>query len=593
MLLLWSVSRVFAQEAASPDPDETMEVVSEPPITAASALTTSGTEIEMRPITRPGDVAEVMPGLFAVQHAGGGKANQYFVRGFDADHGTDVAIGIDGVPVNMVSHAHGQGYADLHELIPELVSSVDVRKGPYEVFDGDLATAGAIDIHLVDRVDESSASASFGSWNTGRGLVIAGVDRGTTHAVVAGEAFTTDGPFENPEDLVRMNAYAKVTTQPLDGLRLTVGGNAYGSGWTGSGQIPLREVESGDLGWFATEDPSEGGQSTRRNVYATAEVQPRNNQTFFVRAWQSSYRLNLYSNFTFFLNDPEHGDEIEQEDERTLSGFDTWWRDEERAGEFTFTTRLGAQGRQDHIDARLFHDENRERLETDVDAHVDEGRIGAYAREEIAWRDKLRLVGGARIDHYTFAVDDRLDVPADGVSSSGVRDAALISPKANLIVSPWKRLDLFVNFGRGFHSNDARGVVQSTDPVDPLTVATGYETGLRVHDDMGEVAVAAWALDLDAETVWVGDEGTSELSGATHRQGLDGSLRAHPIDWLYADLDVDGLEVGLREQRRQWRRRSARASVHAGRRDRRRRPRRLRRRCARAAPLVASSNRGR
>jgi hypothetical protein len=519
--------------------DEQLIVVAEPPITAASALTTSGTEIGMRPITRPGDVAEVMPGLFAVQHAGGGKANQYFIRGFDADHGTDVAIGIDGVPVNMVSHAHGQGYADLNGLIPELVSSVDVRKGPYEVFDGDLATAGAIDMHLIDRVTENRATASYGSWNTARGLVITGVNRGTTHAVVAGEAFTTDGAFQNEEDLVRLNAYAKVTARPTDALDVSVGGTAYGSGWNGSGQIPLREVESGDLGWFGTEDRSEGGQSTRRNLYGQAELRTGDQQTVFAQAWSTTYRLNLYSNFTFFLNDPVHGDEIEQEDQRKAAGFDTWWRDVETTGDLTFTTRIGSQGRQDRIDARLFHDEVRERLDTNVDAHVDEARIGLYAREEIAWKDRVRLVGGARVDHYTFAVDDELDVPADGATSSGVEDAALVSPKANLIVSATKHLDLFANFGRGFHSNDARGVVQSVDPVDPLTVATGYEGGVRVHKDgIGEVAVVAWALDLDAETVWVGDEGTTELNGPTHRQGLDMSVRANPVEWLYGDLDA-------------------------------------------------------
>lgn len=529
-----------APEVAVPTDEDIEEIVvfGEPPITAASALTTSGTELDMRPLTRPGDVAEAMPGLFAVQHAGGGKANQYFVRGFDADHGTDVAIDIDGVPVNMLSHAHGQGYADMHWLVPELVSSVDVRKGPYEVWDGDLVTAGAIDIHLADQVDETRATATYGMWNTARGLAITGVNRGNTHAVVAGEAYTTDGPFLRPENLIRLNGYAKLTVEPAPALRLSIGGTAYGSGWSGSGQIPLRAVEAGELDRFGTLDRSEGGQSTRRNLYVRAELNPADGQSVVASAWTSTYRLNLFSNFTFFAEDPDNGDQIEQQDERTLAGFDTYWRDVERVGRFSFGTRIGFQGRQDRVDAQLFHDVQRERLDTRVDAHVDEASLGAYVREEIAFEDYVRLVGGARLDHYTFAVDDALDIPADGVVSTGVRDAALVSPKANLVVSPWKHLDLFANFGRGFHSNDARGVVRSVDPVDPLTVATGYELGTRLHHDIGQIAVSAWVLDLEAETVWVGDEGTTELRGPTHRQGLDVSLRTHPIEWLYGDLDA-------------------------------------------------------
>jgi len=242
---------------------ETVTVEAAAPVTAASAMVASAEDIALRPINRPGDVAEVMPGLFAVQHAGGGKANQYFVRGFDADHGTDLALAVDGVPVNMVSHAHGQGYADLHFLIPELVSSVDVRKGPYEVFDGDLATAGALDMHLVDEVDESYVLGTYGSFGTARGLAVVGVNEDSTHAVLAAEAFATDGPFDNPEDLLRFNAYAKVTTT-VGPARLSVGGSAYGSGWNASGQIPLRAVEDGTLDYWGSEDPSDGGQSARR-----------------------------------------------------------------------------------------------------------------------------------------------------------------------------------------------------------------------------------------------------------------------------------------------------------------------------------------
>ncbi|MES2645208.1 MAG: TonB-dependent receptor [Myxococcota bacterium] len=527
-----------AAPADDEDVDEVLVVTAPKPITAASALTASARDVELRPLTRPGDVAEVMPGMFAVQHAGGGKANQFFIRGFDADHGTDIALGVDGVPVNMVSHAHGQGYADLHFLIPETVRSVDVRKGPYEVFDGDLATAGAVDMHLVDEVRESSVTGTYGMFQTWRGVALLGANKGPSHAVLAAEAFGTDGPFDTPEDLTRFNAYAKVSTTVANTAKLSLAGSAYGSGWNASGQIPLRSVEDGSLSYWGTEDPSDGGASTRRQVWGTFDA-GSDVSSVSARAWYGSYGLNLYSNFTFFAGDPLNGDQIEQQDRRTFGGYDAAWTTRLDAGNFRFSTRLGAQGRSDSIHTLLLQDHERERLSTTVDADVEEARNGAYVREEIAFDRWVRFIGGARFDHYTFAVDDALDIEGDGVSTSGVQTAALVSPKANLVVVPTKWLDVFVNFGRGFHSNDARGVVRSVDPVTPVTPATGYEAGVRLHNDRwGQVAVVAWALDMDAETVWVGDEGTTELRGETHRQGIDAMLRGSILDWLHVDADV-------------------------------------------------------
>lgn len=519
-------------------PMEEVVVTAPRPITAASALTATAQDVAERPLNRAGDVAEIMPGLFAVQHAGGGKANQFFVRGFDADHGTDVALAIDGIPVNMVSHAHGQGYADLHYLIPETVSSVDVRKGPYEVFDGDLATAGAIDMHLVDEFKESSLSATYGSFNTWRGLALLGANPGTSHAVAAVEVYGTDGPFDNPEGLTRFNGYGKFSTTLADFARFSVAGSAYGSGWSASGQIPLRAVDDGSLSYWGTEDPTEGGQSTRRQVWATFDA-GNEKSVVTARAWYGAYALNLYSNFTFFASDPVKGDQIEQQDQRTFGGYDTAWTTYIPVGPVRFTTRIGAQGRIDDIETGLFHDKSRERLSTTVDAGVREARNGAYIREEIGFGRWVRVIGGARFDHYTFQVNDALDVAGDGLVSTGVADANIISPKANVVVMPTEWLDVFVNWGRGFHSNDARGVVRGDDPVDPLTAAMGYEGGARVKSDRwGQVAVVAWALDMDAETVWVGDEGTTELKGETHRQGLDGMVRATPLPWLHGDIDV-------------------------------------------------------
>jgi outer membrane receptor protein involved in Fe transport len=526
------------EQSAPVDVGEELTVYAPKPITAASALTATAKDVELRPLTRTGDVAELMPGLFAVQHAGGGKANQFFVRGFDADHGTDLALGVDGVPVNMVSHAHGQGYADLHFLIPETVASVDVRKGPYEVFDGDLATAGAVDMHLLDEVRESAVTGSYGMFDTWRGVALLGANVRQSHAVLAAEAFGTNGPFENPEALTRFNGYGKFTTTVANAARISIAGSAYGSGWNASGQIPLRAVEDGSLSYWGTEDPTDGGQSTRRQVWATFDV-GNERSSFTARAWHGGYALNMYSNFTFFADDPVNGDQLEQQDRRTFSGYDGAWTTRLDVGDVRFTTRVGAQGRSDTIHTLLLHDRARERLSTTVDAEIVEARNGAYVREEITFGRWVRLVGGARFDHYTFAVDDALDVDGDSIATSGVRDAALLSPKANLVVVPTPWLDLFANYGRGFHSNDARGVVRSEDPVTPLTPATGYEGGARLHNARwGQVAVVAWGLDMAAETVWVGDAGTTELRGATHRQGIDAMVRGRVVDWLHVDLDA-------------------------------------------------------
>jgi hypothetical protein len=519
-----------ASVTEDPETDDAIVVQAPAPITAASALVATAQDLATRPLTRPGDVAEVMPGLFAVQHAGGGKASQYFVRGFDADHGTDVALFVDGVPVNMVSHAHGQGYADLHFLIPELVDHVDVRKGPYEVVDGDLATAGVVDMTLIDRVEETRATATVGAFGTLRGVAIAGMGDPSAGAVLAAEVYATDGPFETPEALSRVNLFAKGSVR-RGTATYTLGASQYAADWTASGQIPLRAVEDGSLDRFGTMDPTDGGVSARRQAWASAQLDGKDS-ALRVAGYVGSYALDLWSNFTFVAEHPDVGDQFLQRDNRTFSGLDAAWTTRQRLGEVRFTTRLGAQARHDDATTGLAWTQARVPWQSTVDADLDEGRAGAYLREEVAWR-WLRVVGGARLDHFTFQVQDHLDA-----ANTGARGASIVSPKASVVVSPHRIVDLYANVGRGFHSNDARGVVRAVDPADPLTAALGYELGSRLHGGWGQLALAAWALDLDAETVWVGDAGTTELRGPTARRGVDGSLRVSPLAWLQGDLDV-------------------------------------------------------
>ena len=527
--------------APTSEPTEDFEelVIEAPrPITASSALAADARDIRLRPLTRPGDLVELMPGAFAVQHAGGGKANQYFVRGFDIDHGTDLAIDVAGIPANMVSHAHGQGYTDLNFVVPEFVDQVDVRKGPYEVFDGDLATAGTVKMSLATRVDDARVSATYGSFDTWRALALGGVNRGRVSLVGGAEVYGTNGPFDNPQGFVRYNGYTALTAEPMDGLKVGIGGTVYGGSWNASGQVPLRGVESGAITPFGSVDPTEGGQSWRRQLWGTVDY-AHGRTAAHARVWYGGYALNLFSNFTFFANDPVHGDQIEQQDRRQFAGYDVSYATSADVGPVRFATSAGAQGRYDHIGTQLYTAEARERLSTTVDATIDETRNGLWIREEISFDRWVRLVGGVRYDLFQFGVNDKLDVPGDGDTGSGVAHRGVASPKVNLIITPTPWLDLFGNYGRGFHSNDARGVVQSTDPADPITTADGYEGGVRLHlPRWGQVALSGWGLDLAQETVWVGDEGTTELRGATRRYGLEGSLRVTPLPWMQLDLDL-------------------------------------------------------
>lgn len=533
-----------AQDATLQPPEEPSgmrtTVTARRPFTAASSSTVRDRDFLLRPHPRPADILQVVPGFYTVQHAGGGKANQYFLRGFDADHGTDVALFVDGVPVNMVSHGHGQGYADLNWIIPELIERVEVRKGPYFAQDGDFATAGAVNLVTRRHFESSQVTLGGGSFDTWRGLFIAAPDVEGWSPVVAGQVYGTNGPFLQPEKLERYSLFTKVSHDFADHSSLSLSLTSYGSGWNASGQIPLREVKAGRLDRFGTIDDSEGGNSQRHSAQATWRIPTRDGGEVNVMAYALQYRLNLYSDFTFFSRDPVNGDEIEQNDERTVLGFNASYRFRRQWRGLTFDTTLGTQLRSDTIDNGLHQDKARKRLESVVDASIREGSLGLYAQEDIVFTSWLRAVLGVRADAFGFAVDDHLeDLAAPDSKSSGVEQASRISPKASLVLSPLPDTELYVNFGDGFHSNDARGVVRQPDPVTPLTRARGYELGARTRlFDRLDLAGSVFRLDLDSELVWVGDEGTTEARGATRRQGLEAEARLEVLPWLFADADV-------------------------------------------------------
>jgi TonB family protein len=513
----------------------------ERPLTAASARSVRDRDLRLRAIERPADLFRVTPGLLVVQHAGGGKANQYLLRGFDADHGTDIAFSVDGVPLNMVSHGHGQGFADANGIIPELVEGVELSKGPYFVENGDFATAGAIDLR-TRRTGESSLSVGGGSFGTLRAVGIAAPPvAGGWHPLLALELLRTDGPFQNPERFQKRNLFARLSYDIDTRSRLSLTATAYGGSWNASGQLPSRAVRAGQVDFFGALDPTEGGASTRENLYLDYHFRPDPASELTALIYLTHYDFTLYSNFTFFARDPVDGDQIEQRDSRSITGARASYRWLRQWRGILFDSSVGGDARADAIANGLDHDRARERLARVVDDQVAESSIGAYAKEELQLGRRVRLVGGLRVDHFTFGVDDHLeDLGTRGTATSGIRGATQVSPKASLVLSPHPSTDLFVNFGVGFHSNDARGVVRGTDPATPLTRSLGYELGARTRlaERRLELAVALWRLDLEGETVWVGDEGTTESAGATRRVGVEAEGRAELRPWLFADADV-------------------------------------------------------
>ncbi len=515
---------------------------------SASAIDLSGEELRLRPYISTGDLLNAAPGFYSIQHAGGGKANQYFLRGFDADHGTDVAFFVDGVPINAVTHGHGQGYTSLHFVIPELIQRMEVRKGPYYGEYGDFATAGAVNLVLDDEKPHSSLSLGGGTYRTFRGVTILSPKTEKVKPLLAVEVFGSDGPFDNAENLLRVNVFARTSFDLPGRTKLSLTGMAYLNDWNASGQIPLREVEAGTLDRFGSIDPNEGGQSQRYSLYmsidspAKAGAQGKRSvggEGLNLVGWVTHSRFALYSNFTFFANDPVEGDMIRQGDDRTTFGLRTTYGFVHRFDRVSLKSRFGANFRFDAIDNTLQDAPAREVSNTRVDANIGEGSIGVFGEEELGWK-WLRLVGALRFDYCGVNVRDRLeDTDTPGTKTSGERGAGIVLPKGSVIVQPVEPLELFVNVGRGFHSNDARGVVLGTDPVTPLAAALGWEVGARVvgWERLQLSAVFFW-LKLDSELVWVGDEGTTEANGETRRFGIETQFRLMIVPWLLADLDV-------------------------------------------------------
>lgn len=517
---------------------EEVVVVGEKPVSAASSRTVREQDFELRPKKTPSDILRLVPNLFIAQHAGGGKGDQIFLRGFDNDHGTDVAIFIDDIPVNMRSHAHGQGYADLHFLIPEVLKTVEVYKGPYFTEYGDFATGGAVQLVTRDVFEENSLKVNGGYFDTTEVLFLLSPTKERLKTMFAFNYFFTNGPFFKDQKFDRYHFFTKASLELDPKQRLSLWASGYEGDWNASGQIPRREVKAGRLNWFGAIDPTEGGDSSRYNFNLLYRYDISKTQKLKFGAWASYYDLGLFSNFTFFLNDPVRGDGIEQRDKRWLYG--TNFQYQSHLGLFGIpgSMTFGFDTRFDHPEVLLAQQVKRDPFEKITDTELDEFSLSPYLKFEVFLADWLHFVGGARGDYFSYDVDDRLKGGA-----GGTLDDVIDSYKANLIFGPWRHTEFYLNFGTGFHSNDARAVVTDSS-LESLPRAYGYEVGVRSKWlDRIDMALSLWTLRLESELVLVGDEGTVEPRGTTRRWGLEVELRYKISDWLWLSSDFSWTEA--------------------------------------------------
>lgn len=489
-------------------------------------------ELQRRPAYRTGQYLETVPGLAVTSHSGEGKANQYLLRGFNLDHGTDFATFVDGMPVNQRTHAHGQGYSDLNFLIPELFAGLDFTKGAYFASEGDFATVGSARIRLVDSLP-ATASAAIGD-NGDRRLFLGGstVIGSRDTLVAAGELFRLDGPWENPDRLRRLNAVVRwVRGAANDGVALTAMG--YDGRWNATTDQPVRAVEAGLIGRFGSLDPTDGGRSSRYSL-SLRLARSGEDGGFMGNAYVIRQQLTLWSNFTHFLVNPELGDQQAQNDRRWTVGGDVTWHNDLTLGSTKHRLTLGATTRIDCIDVDLQSTVARTSLALLRDNRVDEQSAAAYLEHKGEWTPWLRSVLGLRGD--VFRVRDR-DLLRGEVA---VETATLLQPKASVVIGPWASTEIYLSAGRGFHSNDGRagettdenGLTEFVRP--PLLVkSASYEIGMRTNIIPHlHLAITGFRTDFDSELVYSADAGQTEAGRPSRRTGIEITGQYRPLPWL-------------------------------------------------------------
>jgi len=508
--------------------------------TAASATTISGAEVNAQPFSRPGEALEVVPGLIVTQHSGEGKANQYFLRGFNLDHGTDLAIKIDGMPVNMPTHGHGQGYADINFMIPELIQSVNVRKGPYFADVGDFGSAGSLTIDYINRLPRNILETTNGTFGYHRGLAAGSTTVGAGTLLAAVEGVKYNGPWDVADNVRKINGVLRYSQgTATDGFTLSA--MAYSNGWNSTDQVAQRAIDQGAIGRFGSLDPTDGGVSSRFSLSGNWAQSSEYGQSK-INAYAIDSSLRLYNNFTYFLDDPVNGDQFSQMDRRTVYGLNASHAFDVRVGGIETQTRVGLQARGDDIRVGLFKTLQRETLSTVREDNVREGNVGLWADTTARWTDWLRTTVGIREDYFAGRV------LSDTPQNSGNAQASMTSPKAGIVLGPWHKTEFYGNAGYGLHSNDIRGATITVDPIDkvtpqdrvPLLVRSkGAEIGIRTKAVEGLTSsLAVFVLDFDSELLFVGDAGTTEASRPSRRVGVEWTNQYQILPWMRFDLDV-------------------------------------------------------
>jgi outer membrane receptor protein involved in Fe transport len=506
---------------------------------AASEGKVNASLIKNRPIARIGEILEFVPGMIVTQHSGSGKANQFYLRGFNLDHGTDFATYVDEMPINMRTHAHGQGYTDLNLLIPELVSHIHYKKGPYSAEEGDFSSAGAARLHLVNQLPQGIASLTVGSYDYQRMLLANSVAAADGHLLYALDVNHYDGPWQVAEGVKKYNALLRYSEGDAhDSTTFTA--MAYKNRWNSTDQIPLRAVESGQIGRFSAIDPSDGGDSSRYSLSFNKQHKDQHGG-WKMSAYAVRSSLDLYNNFTYFMNDPVNGDQFNQSEKRTMLGANlskSWLG--ELAG-LPMENKLGLQTRYDKLSpVALYNTVQTKRVSLIRSDKVEESSAGIYAENTVWWHEKLRTVAGIRYDRYQFDVKSSIN------GNSGNTGDGITSPKLSVIFGPWANTEFFYNIGKGFHSNDARGTTQTVlpgggagSPVTPLVSTRGSEVGVRSELIPGlQSSLAVWQLDIDSELLFVGDAGETEPSRASRRYGVEWNNHYVVNDWLLLDMDL-------------------------------------------------------
>lgn len=503
--------------------------------------TISKMDIKMRGVNNSQEILRIVPGLFIGQHQGGGKAEQIFVRGFDCDHGTDINIMADGMPVNMVSQAHGQGYADMHFIIPETVENVDFQKGPYNATKGNFTTSGFVDLKTKNGLTNDLVKLEGGMFDTYRALGMFNLLN--TRAIekqqswfVATKFAYSNGFFDHPQDFKRLNLFTKYSGRITDQTYLIATASTFNSKWNASGQIPDRAVASGLIGFYGAIDSTEGGETARSNVNAQFVTTLKNGSFIKNQFYYSNYYFDLHTNFTFYLNDPVNGDQIRQKENRNLYGYNGSFQHQSNIGLIQLTTNAGVGIRWDRIhNLELSHTVDRFTLLNRLAyGNVSEADASAYISETIRFSEKISMNAGLRMDQFINQYTDHLKT--DSLLKA---TAAIISPKLSFYYHQNNSTQFYLNLGKGFHSNDTRVcVIENGRQILPAAYSADLGTILKPSKNL-LVQADLWYLWLNQEFVYSGDGASVEPSGKTQRTGFDLSVRYEPIKSIYIDADVN------------------------------------------------------